>query len=243
MKKTLLTLFVAAGFIGTSLAQDEALIFLDGTTTDLSSGNGVHSVTVNTGGELVVDLEVKNNSGSTKSWDITRYRLNDVTGWEDFMCWGQCFTAGGMSTNPWTNPATYTQTLEDKSVGLLNAHIVPDNANPGTVTYRYYVTTTAGEYVDSVDIEVNYVLGLNDLSNDLSLVVAPNPATDQITVKANGTANATLQIVDVLGNIVLTEEMGSVKTVNVSDFRSGVYFVTVSSEGSKSITKKIIIRH
>ncbi len=49
---------------------------------------------------------------------------------------------------------------------------------------------------------------------------------------------------DVLGNVVLREVIvGTVKKINVTKFRNGVYFITVKASGAKSVTRKVIVRH
>ena len=50
--------------------------------------------------------------------------------------------------------------------------------------------------------------------------------------------------VDVLGNVVLNEtSFNQTKKIDVSNFRNGIYFVKVESEGSKAITRKVVVRH
>jgi hypothetical protein len=55
--------------------------------------------------------------------------------------------------------------------------------------------------------------------------------------------NASLKMVDVLGNIVYRDVMSNSKTIVTSNFKTGVYFVTLEQTGIKPVSRKIIIRH
>lgn len=240
MKKGLLSILTVIGFGMTSLAQDQVEIYLLGGTTDYSSG-GVYQQTVTASGEVTNDFEVKNISGSTKTWKITRYRINGIATWTDYMCWDLCFTAGAMTTNPWTSPTT--RTIDDQSNSVLNTYVTPDENNPGTVTYRYYVSEDGVNYVDSVDLEVTFALNVAAITPEVSISVGPNPASDYIMIKSNGSEGGSIRIVDVLGNVVLSEPFANSKKINVANFRNGIYFVVVQPDNGKAINKKIVVRH
>jgi hypothetical protein len=73
--------------------------------------------------------------------------------------------------------------------------------------------------------------------------VAPNPATDYVKVTAEGVESATVKMIDVLGNVILKETIKGSKTIDVSEFRNGIYFVIIEAEGVKTINRKVIVRH
>lgn len=241
MKKGLLSILSILSFGFGLMAQDQVEIYESGQSTDLSSGNGSLNVVVSSPGEVTRHFSVKNISGSQKSWKIVRYRINEIGTWSDYMCWDLCFTAGAMSTNPWASPTSLT--LDDQVSQTLDAYVTPDENNPGTVTYRYYVSENGTDYVDSVDMVVTYALNAASLSADVAISVSPNPATETITVKASGSESGLIRIVDVLGNVVFEERYYGTKKVNVSNFRNGVYFVMVDPDNGKAVNKKIVVRH
>lgn len=251
MKRTLLAFCATFGLATLTFAQDGIEIYVDGGMTDYSSGNGVYQTGPEPGGEAVADIHVENHTGTTKDWVVTRYRINEQASWTDYLCWGHetdgtggtCFSAALMPTNPWTTPGATSVVVNDQEAGVIAAHITPDIAAPATVIYRYYVSTDGQTYEDSVDIEVSFSASLEDIAPQLSVSVAPNPASDNITVKAGGVDQAVVKVVDVLGNVVLKENMTAVKTINVADFRNGIYFVIVEAEGAKPVSRKMIVRH
>lgn len=242
MNKILLSTLLFAGLALNASAQDQVEIYLQGQSTDLSSGNGSVVKSVSTSNEVTTHFEVKNISGSSKTWSMTRYRVDEVANWTDYMCWFECYTATAMSTNPWETPNEVT--LADQEMSLLDTYATPDAGSPGTALYRYYVTDpVSGDFVDSVDVEISFALDVEDISSQVTLTIAPNPASDKIAVKANGTTNAELTIVDVLGNVVYNETITQSKNIDVSEFNNGIYFVRIREEGAKPISRKIIVRH
>jgi hypothetical protein len=241
MKKVLLSVLSVITFGAAALAQDEVEIYLVGGTTDYSSGLAVYQQTVNSAYEITSDFEVKNVSGSQKTWRITRLRIDEIPTWSDYLCWDLCFDAGAMATNPWTS--TTTRTIEDDANSVLNTYITPDEFSPGTVTYRYYVSEDGVNYVDSLDVEISFTLNVASITPEVSISVSPNPASDYVVIKANGSEGGTIRIVDVLGNVVLTESLSENKKINVANFRNGIYFVIVQPENGKAVNKKIVVKH
>ena len=70
--------------------------------------------------------------------------------------------------------------------------------------------------------------------------IFPNPANDYVNIEGNITY---YQIFDIIGNVIATNDMSeNVKTINVSDYTPGIYFVRCMTQNGGIITKKIIIR-
>jgi hypothetical protein len=90
---------------------------------------------------------------------------------------------------------------------------------------------------------VCYFVGLEEATPLLDLYVSPKPATDHINVKADCESQATIKMMDILGNIIREENVQGQKKIVVLDLNNGVYFVILESEGLKPVNKKIIVRH
>ena len=72
-----------------------------------------------------------------------------------------------------------------------------------------------------------------------SIKMYPNPANDYLNFDTNSNENIDVQIFDILGKSVL--QLENVRNlVNVSELKSGVYFVQMTL-GTKKGTKKLII--
>ena len=247
---TILVLFIQFG----ALAQDNIVINFEGQATDLSSGMGPYSM--GTASSTVIDLpfEVYNNSAITQKWRITRVQLNVPAGWQDGLCWGHstdpfggtCYSSTQMSTNPWTTPggAAVLFDLLPGEHGKMKAGIDPADGVYGTAHYRYYITSASGtNFLDSVDVIVDYVADIKPVKDILTVTLVPNPASDYINISASGTETLQFKMVDALGNVILRDQVNSSKKINTSEFRSGVYFLTFESPTIRPFTRKVIIRH
>jgi len=62
-----------------------------------------------------------------------------------------------------------------------------------------------------------------------SIIVAPNPAKNQISIEGNFEVG-TLKVFNALGQLVLQKENFSIGTINVSELTSGLYFVQIKSK-------------
>jgi hypothetical protein len=242
MKTTLLSILAITGISALSFGQVVTMEI--GVSGDIS---GTQYNTVSSGGEVVVDVHVGNLTMNTMDLTIKRERIDPQTSWTDYLCWGhETDPFGGVCypyypVNPWTTPTAVT--VAQGEAGVLAIHISPLDPDYGCVIYRYYVME-GSTTLDSLDISVCKTAAVEEITPVLTVSVAPNPANSYVTVKTNGVDGATVKMVDVLGNVVMSETIiSSSKTINVSNFRNGIYFVTVEAKGAKTINRKIIVRH
>jgi len=241
MKTTLLSILAVTGISALSFGQ---IVTMEvGASGDIS-GTQIDYTTA--GAEVVVDIHVENISGVSMDLTVKRERINEQASWTDYVCWGhETDPFGGIcypfyATNPWETPTALT--VGDGEAGIIAAHINPLTPDFGCVVYRYTIMDGATP-LDSLDVGVCKTVSIEEAPS-LTVSVAPNPANSYVKVKANGVEGATVKMVDVLGNVVLKETfIGSSKTINVSEFRNGIYFIRVEARGVKTINRKVIVRH
>lgn len=194
-----------------------------------------------------INASVTNISGAPLNLVVKRVVLTQILGWKDDLCWGsssypldgQCYN-GIQATNPYTTP--HIQTVNAGDNGIFLAKVEPKDPGYGCGEYRYYIIS-GQTILDSIDIAVCKTVAVDELE-PFSLTMAPNPASSYFTIKTTGSESATVKVVDVLGNVVMTASiMGTSKTINTESFKNGVYFVIVESEGQKPINRKLIVRH
>lgn len=205
-------------------------------------------------------MYVRNIGESDRKTVIVRELLEVPAGWKDNVCWAsQCYTTQASEiiyntpASPTSNMILLSGLLQDSVLygGLhykaeIKPQFFPGMGNPGeTAKYKYSVKdVNTEEILGSVTVRVNY---LNNVSvnavKSIELSVAPNPATDVVSVNAEGIVGGTLKVVDMLGNVVFASEFNNSKKVNTSDFKNGVYFLTVQSGNAKGFTKKLVVRH
>lgn len=101
-------------------------------------------------------------------------------------------------------------------------------------------------YVDDISLVMTGGLGVEEEILTPSIAVSPNPTSGNFVVNFDDMSmdNATVTLVDVLGKVIYNERMSVVGNGSIPfsmNLRNGVYFVSVSN-GSSSLTKKIIVR-
>lgn len=250
MKKIILGI---VGLITVSSLTAQVTIQIDGTGADVAGT----TVTVNCDPSTIFPIEknfiVTNNTGSDQQWRITRVKQSVPAGWTDQLCWPpNCYPTSGdvyITPNSGGNPAPTvlngTHMTANSEEADIHPKVTPDQSSASTGLYMYYITDLSGNYIDSVALEINFTLGVEeDEIEPLTVEVAPNPATEYVTIQTKGTSKTSVKMVDVLGNIVYKETLtSSSKKIDVSTFRNGVYFVIVESEDNQVINRKVIVRH
>lgn len=211
---------------------------------------GSYELTTSSSDAVDVPFEIKNTGASDANWRITRLKMDVPGGWSDLMCWGHatdpfggtCFSSSQMAGNPWTTTNGTSFTVGPNEYGKLKITISPTEVAPGLGHYRYYVSNDGVNYIDSVDIKFDYSLSVQEVE-PISVSIVPNPASDFIQVNLAGVSTAQMKMVDVLGSEVLNQSVSTSSTFDISNFRNGVYIMSFSAPGSKSIVRKVIVKH
>lgn len=246
----------------TAFAQSGVEIQLDGTGADLAGTT--HNVTLtptssdllNLGGGLglyEVHFDITNNTGADAQWRIARKKISVPTTWIDQVCWPpQCYNANGdlyLTPNSGGNPAPTivngTAMTTNSEVAEMKPRITIDMNTATSAQYRYYVVDAAsGTYLDSIDLNINFALAVNPIKQNPTISLSPNPATDNVTVQLGNAETGSVRIVDALGNVVYNEIISNgTKSIDVSNFKNGVYFVIIDPSDAKPVNRKLIIRH
>ncbi|MDR3328226.1 MAG: leucine-rich repeat protein, partial [Prevotellaceae bacterium] len=87
----------------------------------------------------------------------------------------------------------------------------------------------------------NCLSKINDVKDNSSISIYPNPATDKATVRIDGlTTSAKVTVIDLSGRLIETRTIsaGSTETeINVSAYASGVYLVRIVSDNVNKVEK------
>lgn len=241
MKRTLLSLAAGLLLASGTMAQNTS-IFESGQAVNLSGTVFNYDLTAAATNEHMVDFIVNNLSQTGEPWIITRRILTQPATWSNYFCWGVTGQIGNCyptSTNEFFDSDAFT--IPAGGSGVLSTYVT--STESGTSTYRYYVSTDGTNFIDSVDILVSSSVGIEEITPSLTVNVAPNPASDYVKVTAQGVNQASIRIIDVLGNVIMTSTINESKTIDVSEFRNGIYFILVESAGVKAVNRKVIVRH
>lgn len=152
---------------------------------------------------------------------------------------GNCFDVAQGNTN-WLSPNSFI--IDDANKANIEVHIYP-NGSLGMVHNRYYMEDMNGVKLDSVDVKVANFASIKDVKPSVAFNVYPNPADDILTIAVQGSAENTIKLVDVLGNVVMEDKMGATKKIDVREFKNGVYILTVYSNGALLQTRRVVVRH
>jgi photosystem II stability/assembly factor-like uncharacterized protein len=83
----------------------------------------------------------------------------------------------------------------------------------------------------------------NDEFSTQNVSVFPNPSKGIFTVKTKNIANLNYQVVDITGKVILKDSLKNKNefTINMSPYSSGMYFLSISDNTGKNLTKKIVL--
>ncbi|MEY4974418.1 MAG: hypothetical protein RLZZ55_1210 [Bacteroidota bacterium] len=249
MKALFLFLFLTFSLI--ALSQDGIVIHLDGQTADISGQS--HTVAVTSGSAFDVQFHVINETGQNVNWRVSRKKLVTPNNWGEQLCWGHatdpfggtCYSSSQMNSNPWTTPANQgAVALLPSEYAKLKITTDPEDNTYGQAHFRYYITANGLSMLDSVDLIVDYTASVKPVvKEELNITVAPNPSTEYVNISFTGAEQMQLKMMDALGNVISKEVLTGNRKLNVSDLNSGVYFLVFEAPGSKSITRKLVVRH
>ena len=82
--------------------------------------------------------------------------------------------------------------------------------------------------------------GIDDIDN-ISMSVYPNPTAGMVTISLDGIADFSIEIYDIYGRrLDRQDEVGSVATVDLGSYASGVYFARIYQSGKLLATTKVV---
>ena len=137
----------------------------------------------------------------------------------------------------WTIPASY-------NVNKMRAiAILIDNTDP-TNGILHRVLNSAGTNVYGGTVGIRQEQSLS------SIAVFPNPCSDQFELNYNGKSSAFshLMITDVLGNVILDEDLGEIQagsfftSISTGNFHCGIYFVNLVTESGVHCEKIEVLK-
>ncbi|MBL0104097.1 MAG: T9SS type A sorting domain-containing protein [Bacteroidetes bacterium] len=83
-------------------------------------------------------------------------------------------------------------------------------------------------------------LSANTITSSQAIQIYPQPATNEISITANGETIQSIQLFDVVGKLLLEKNINaSEEKIDISSFKKGCYFVSVLTENGRLSTKLI----
>ena len=78
-------------------------------------------------------------------------------------------------------------------------------------------------------------------TNSFNVVVFPNPTAESVIVSTKDYKNASYQIVNIKGQVVISGNLSSsIETIQLNQLPNGNYVIEINAENNKTITKKLV---
>ncbi len=237
-------------FAGLSLVQAQSSLVVTNESTGLPVANGgiIYRGTA-VGVEDLLEINIKNTSGSTKSYKFRRF--DDVlnSGADPYFCVQQCYTPATMISPV---ALSLNSNQDAVSMGVQPSLHLLDNTTAGQSEIRYHIYDVNNATTDLFVLTVKYnnPLSVNNSSSVLSGVsnVFPNPSSSRSFINVTTSteaANVKVSIMNSLGSVVSSKMVDltagkNTLSIETENLVSGIYFVTISN-GNNTITKKITV--
>lgn len=156
-----------------------------------------------------------------------------------------CAGVNNYSVSPATGSTTYSWSLSTGWTGISTSNIISVSAaSSGTIGVAASNTCGASP-IQTLSVTVVVCNGIAQIpENDLQAKLFPNPNSGELNVVMNFTpANTVLEIYDIIGHLVLTENLVSGSTkLNVSELTKGIYIVRIKNNKDLNNETKLIIQ-
>jgi PKD repeat protein len=151
------------------------------------------------------------------------------------------FTFTGNITVDFTNTSTGGATcLWDLGDGTTSTNCDPSHTYSTDGNYTVCLTTTSNDGCTDSICQTIVVQGVGVNENEANVFsMYPNPTNGEVTIKTQ--AYATIQLINIVGEIVWTSNVQKTVDLDFSHLSKGSYFVKVNTNG-KIETKKLIIQ-
>ena len=86
-----------------------------------------------------------------------------------------------------------------------------------------------------------FTVEVSEASNSFDFNIYPNPASEKITIELPFNKKSKVQIINVVGEVILEEEITSSKTISIENIASGIYFARIINDNNFSSVRKFVI--
>ena len=195
-------------------------------------------------GNQLYHLLITNAVGDTIAKDSTHITVgscyNASAGLDSLLCKGDSLQIGMQQLSFLNYSWSPNFMISDTTIG--NPVVWPDTST----LYVLQLEDTLGRITyDTVWVGVQICQGIEELRNkSKSIVIQPNPAQESIQIRfvgSNLTSQAySLQIVNLVGEILQEVSIKSSQSINISSLASGTYIVRIISEDNVVQVEKLV---
>lgn len=181
-----------------------------------------------------VDFNVKNTNSSSISVKVIKDELSLPNGMSYFFCFDVCYQPDQ------TTSAIVAIDANASYENPLECELLP-SGNTGNALIKMVIKNTSS-FSDSTIFYVNYSINVTGiLSNCSSFNIYPNPVRNVLNIDTKNETKTSCEIYDELGAIVYSNSV-TPKSIDVSNFVKGIYFVKLMSDNNLIGTQRIVVR-
>lgn len=190
-----------------------------------------------TDSEIVAHAVVTNNTDQSMDIKVRRTELQVVEGTLNEFCWAEnCYP-------PTVDESFGHQTLgpgESSGDEDFSGHYHPlGNFGDSFIEYKFFNMNNESENVKFVAWYAATIVGVDQIA-DAELLVYPNPATDEVTIKSGSPIEQVL-LYNQIGQLTNQfDVMDNAVNINISDQEPGLYFIQIQSS-KQTTTRKLVI--
>lgn len=200
--------------------------------------------------DLKKELYAINQSASDLTVKVRRTEVDVQSGTKNTTCWINCPVFQDAGVNPvLVSGQSAIIAASDTNFSFVAHHRPMDLDGCSWMKYEWIDAATESIIYASLDIKFyhssgNCILGLEDLKNNLFVNLAPNPTSNNLVLSLEGIANyeeISVDIFNILGKKVSSiSQVGPTNNLSVSEFKNGMYFVSIMKNESLIKTTKLI---
>lgn len=123
-----------------------------------------------------------------------------------------------------------------------------NGASSCRIAVRYYITDGGGTGtngssvgIDDVTVTSN-VVGIEEIALK-GVSISPNPTLDRVNVALPAAGNYSLDIMDAIGRKVLSQNITSNQTLDLTSFTSGVYLLEVRDLTTTAVSRQRVVKN
>jgi len=165
-------------------------------------------------------------------------------------------TSSNYTTTDDPNTIDYTWSVSpaeawnELSVDMYNLTVSWNEAYTGQANIEVYGSNDCGNGTvsEALEVSIGNTFGIGENDQNIGVSVFPNPNNGTFTIKLSSTKNEKLRlsINSIVGESVYSEEQITVngellKTVDLSSFSEGIYFLVIENN-NRIVTEKIVIQ-
>ncbi|NNC96356.1 MAG: T9SS type A sorting domain-containing protein [Chitinophagales bacterium] len=162
--------------------------------------------------------------------------------------WDQAIGSIGYLFEATVDPGNFNNAYRDTITPGSSTSLTIPNVPPGNYKWRILTGCSVNplrlsDYSGSQFFTVNSAISKTNISsgNNWGVRIFPNPASDILNIIFNRTEMFLLEVFDMTGKRILSSsEFGAATSIDISDFRSGIYLVNIVSE-DQVFTEKLVI--